>query len=401
MKGQRNMKFKIGFILLLLVSQLFFNGCGKREVEELAPLLGLGIDLGKEPGSYLVTYQFLLPRKSGEAGAEIQGQTISVESTTAREADEKISKIFSRKIFMGSLRVIVISEDVAKGGFLERMDFEQRFSEFRRLMFLVIAKGKAQDILNVDLRTGKLPVIYIKESLETAETISTFPAPNIGQFFTVISQENMSAVLPVIDSIESGEKGIEYKTEDNSIGEFQFEGAAVFRGDRMVDFLTDIETKGYMWLENKVVHRFLNTQDIVNSKISFSGQVLNAHTQYLVSDKDGKVKLQYKIKASIAVEEVKGLKKQLSPPEWVDLMEEAETIFAEAIRKECELAIQKEKELGLDFLKIGRHIEQYKPAYWKTVKDQWAQKIVDFPLSLTVEVKLDHSGMASSSPTVN
>ena len=85
----------------------------------------------------------------------------------------------------------------------------------------------------------------------------------------------------------------------------------------------------------------------------------------------------------------------------MDFLKGAEQKFAKVIEKECALSIQKEKQLGLDFLGIGRHLEQKNPAYWKTVKDQWEDKIADFPLSVNVEVTIHHSGMSSNSPTTN
>ena len=120
-----------------------------------------------------------------------------------------------------------------------------------------------------------------------------------------------------------------------------------------------------------------------------------------MKDKDGTIGLEYQIKTSIVVDEVMGLKEKLSETEWVDLMKGAEKSFAKVIQKECELSIKKERELGLDFLGIGRHIEQKNPVYWKTVKDQWEQKIADFPVSLNVQVTIHNSGMSSSSPTTN
>ena len=206
----------------------------------------------------------------------------------------------------------------------------------------------------------------------------------------------------MIERIKSGDEGIEYKTDGKEEAqEMQLQGAGVFRGDHLGGFLNDAETKGYMWLENQVKQRIINTTDTEEIKPNFSGQVLNSKTKYKVFNNDGTIGLQYQIKASIAVDEVMGLKEQLSETEWVDLMKGAEKSFAKVIQQECELSIKRERELGLDFLGIGRHIEQKNPKYWKTVKDQWEQKIPDFPVSLDVQVKINHSGMSSSSVTTN
>ena len=400
MKSNRGKELKIGFVLILIACILFLTGCwGKREVEELAPLIGIGFDPGQKPGTYLMTGQFSIPKKGEVTGADIDDRTFSVEASSAREAYEKISKILFRTPFMGSLKMIVIGEDVAKAGFKDIIDFPQRFSEFRRSMYLILAKGKAQSLLNMKRRIGALPVMFIQNNFET-ETTSSYPTVTLGHYLTVLGRKSTAPIIPLVKSVKSGEGGIEYKAEEKDRAEeIQIEGAGVFRGDRLADFLTDEETKGYMWLENQVKHRLINTVGVEESKVNLSGQVLKSTTKHKVEGKDGTIGLQYQIKVSLAVDEVMGLKEQLSETEWLALMKGAEKSFAKVIQQECEVSIQKERELGLDFLGIGRHIEQKNPAYWKTVKDQWEQKIADFPVFVNVQVKINNSGMSSSSPT--
>lgn len=394
----------IGLVLILILCILLLTGCwGKREVEELAPLIGIGFDLGQKPGTYLITQQFAKAKQGGASAVEVEDRTFSTEVSSSREAYEMVYKILNRIPFMGSLKVIVIGEDAAKAGFKDILDFAQRFSEFRRTMYLVLAKGKAQSLLNLKLRNGQLPAMSIKNHIEQGDNLSTFPTVRSGHYLTVLGTKSTAPIIPLVKSVKSGDGGIEYKADGKEEAEeIQLEGAGVLRGDHFVDFLTDEETKGYMWLENDVIHRLINTAGIEESEVNIGGQVLKSTTKYKVSDKDGTIGLQYQIKASIAVDEVMGLKKQLSETGWLDLMKEAEKStkeaeksFAKVIEKECELSIKKERELGLDFLGIGRHIEQKNPAYWKTVKDQWEQKIADFPVSLNVQVTIHHSGMSS------
>ncbi|MDP4125398.1 MAG: Ger(x)C family spore germination protein [Bacillota bacterium] len=393
---------KIGLVLILMACILFLDGCwDKVEVEELAPLVGVGIDLGQKPGTFLVTEQYALPKKGSTTGTDVEDWTYSMEVSSGREINEMTSKILNLQPFMGSLKVIVIGEDAAKAGFKDILDFAQRFSEFRRSMYLVLAKGKAQSLLNMKLRKGGIPAIFIKNNIEKGNTISSFPTVRLGHYLTVLGRKSTAPILPVVECIKPGDEGIEYKAEGDEAQELRLQGAGILRGDHLVDFLTDEETKGYMWLENQVKERLIRTSELEKSKISFSGQVINSKTKYKVNDNDGIIVLQYEINADIAVNEVMGLNEQLSDTEWVDLMKGAETIFAKVIQKECELSIKKERELGLDFLGIGRHIEERKPAFWKTVKDHWEEKVADFPVTVNVNVKIHHSGMSSSNITTN
>ncbi|EGW36081.1 Ger(x)C family spore germination protein [Desulfosporosinus sp. OT] len=401
MKIKGSQKRNLGLILSLIICLLSLSGCwGKTEVEELAPLIGVGLDLGKKPGTYLITQQLARPKQGGTTAAEVEDRTFSIEASSAREAYEEVYKISNRIPFMGSLKVIVIGEDAAKAGFNDILDFNQRYSEFRRSMFLVLVKGEAQSFLNLKLRNGQLPAMSIKNHMEQGENLSTFPTVRLGHYLTVLGTKSTAPIIPVVNSIKSGKGGIEYKDGKNG-EEIQIQGAGVLSGDRLVDFLTDKETKGYMWLENNVVHRLINTVGIGESGVNFGGQVLKSTTKYKVKDNDGTIELQYQVKASIAVDEVMGLKKQLSEAEWIDLMKVAEESFAKEIEEECLLSLKKQRELGIDFLGIGRHIEQRNSAYWKTVKEQWQEKIVDFPISLDVQVTIHHAGMSSGSAMTN
>jgi len=250
----------------------------------------------------------------------------------------------------------------------------------------------------VKLRNGEIPAMSIKSHIEQGDELSSFPTVRLGHYLTVLGRKSTAPIIPLVKSIKSGDVGIEYKAEGKDVAEeIQLEGAGVFRGDHLVDFLTDEETKGYMWLENNIVHRFIDTVGIEESKVNFSAHVINSKTKYKVANNNGKIELQYQIKTTIAVEEVLGQNEQLSQAEWVDLMKGAEKTFAKVIEKECKLSIAKEKGLDLDFLGIGRHIEERNPAYWKTVKDQWEEKIPDFPVSVNVEVVIHHSGMSNNS----
>lgn len=394
----RYKKGKMGLVTILVTGLLFLSGCwGKHEVEELAPLIGMGIDLGQKPGTYLITGQFLKPQKGGQSGSEVVDRTVSVEASSGREAFEKMYKVFYRTPFMGSLRVIVIGEDVAKAGFKDLLDFVQRYSDFRRSMYLVLAKGKAQSILNLKLRTGQIPAMRIKNHIEEGEELSGFPTVRLGHYLTVLGTKSTAPILPVIEGLKSGE-GVEYKTEGNDEAqEIRIQGAGVLRGTELVDFLTDEETKGYMWLENDVIRRFISTVELEREDVKFAGQVIRSSTKYKVVNNDGTTELQYHIKARIAVDEVLGLEKKLSELEWAELLKGAEQSFAKVIEKECMLAIQKEKALKLDFLGIGRHIEQKDSAYWKTIKENWEEEIKDFPISLNIQVIIKHSGISGSS----
>ncbi|SDG77241.1 spore germination protein KC [Desulfosporosinus hippei DSM 8344] len=394
-------KYMTGLMIICLFLILSISGCwGKREVEDLAPLMGIGFDLGEKPGTYLITQQYAKTKKGGNSGAETEERTLGAEASSVREAFDIVSKAAYRTPFMGSLKVIVIGEDVAKaGGFNNMLDFAQRFAEFRRSMYLVIARGKAEDVLNLKLRSEQLPALYIRSIIEGGNELSAFPMVRLGHYLTVLGTESTAPILPVVEAVKDGE-GIHYKAEkSDEAGEIRIEGAGVLNGDQLVDFLNDEETKGYMWLEDDVSNRLINTVDLKESNVKFSGQVLKSSTRYKVKTDGENFGLNYQVRTSIAIDEVLGLDRQLSGTDWIELVKEAEGSFAKVIQQECESAIKKQRELGFDFLGVGRHIEQRNPRYWKNLKERWKQEVSDFPVSFDIKVTVHNTGMSSSSAT--
>jgi germination protein, Ger(x)C family len=390
-------------VLLLVIMILPISGCwGKQEVESLGFIFGMGIDKGSKPGSYLVTYQIGLPKKAGEAGGGVKDYTISAEGLSMRETTENIFNTISREPFVGTVKIIVLGEDVAKEGINAVVDFFHRYYEFRRTTYLVLAKGKAKDLLNIKLRTNELVSLTLLDDIEKGDMASTFPTVRLGHYLTLLANVSSAPVIPLAFGITPGEENIEYVTKDEEKPEeLHFAGAGVFQGDKLKTLLSDEETKGFMWLHNEVKQRYLSAK-ISNEQdnLFISGRVIKTKTKSKLEKKDDKLGINYEIKITASLDEVSLEQIQRSPEEYLKAVTDASEAIKNMIMGECEAAIKKSRELGVDFLGIGRKIEQSKPKYWKEIKDQWQQLLPEFPVTVSVNFKWENGG-SSFNPPVN
>lgn len=390
-------RVKQGLILFLILSLLFIEGCwGKREVEQLAFVMALGVDLGEKPGDILLTYQIAQPKKGGQSGSDISDWTISTEVAHAPVSEEKVYEILNRHPFVGTTKILIIGEDLAKSGMNDALDAFQRFYQFRRTMFMLVAKGKAKDILNTKLRNEQLPALSLLGRIEQYKGVSTFPAIRIGHYLTVLAREGQAPIIPAVETLKPGEDGIDYKGQEaGKAEELRIEGAGAFRAGKLIDYLSDEETKGYMWLENDVGTRFIGTGEV--DGVSLTARVIGASAKYtVVQDKNG-ITFQYQVKVQATIEEIKGSQVPMSPDAWAAFIYDAQKEVEKAIQKECQAAIDKNKGVPLDFLGIGRHIEQKKPSLWKEVRNDWENVLKNLPVELKVQVTLEHGGVARNS----
>lgn len=391
------------FLLILSVLTLPLYGCwGKREVEQLGLVFGVGIDTGSQPGSYLVTYQIALPKKSGEGGGGTQSYTISAEGKSMRETSEKMFNTSDRQLFIGTVKVIVLGDSVAREGINSILDFFQRFYEFRRTTYLVLAKGKAKDLLNIELRTEKLVSLKLLADIDDEDMASAFPKVRLGHYLTVLGTGSTAPIIPIAFGITSGEEGIEYESKGGKEPEeIHFAGAGVFRGDRLVSTLTDEETKGYMWLQNEVKQRYLSAElDGEQNNFFVTGRIVNSKTNWKLEEKNGELGINFEVKSTADLDEFSGEQIQRSPEEWFKTAGSITiSTFKKLIKDECEAALKKSKELELDFLGIGRKIEQKNPKYWNEIKDQWQQLLTDIPVKVNVVIKPQNAGASFNPPT--
>ncbi|HVJ50717.1 Ger(x)C family spore germination protein [Desulfitobacterium sp.] len=389
---------KRGLILFLIFSLFFLEGCwGKKEVDQLAFVIGIGLDQGKKPGDIIFTFQIAQPKKGGQSGSEINNWILSTEVTHAPLSEEKVFEILNRYPFVGTTKILVIGEELAKSGINSVIDSFQRYYQFRRTMYMIVAKGKAKDILNTKLRNDQLPALSLLGRIEENKAVSSFPVTRIGHYLTLLSREGQAPIIPVVDRLQPGEGGIDYKgSEGGEAEELLLEGAGVFRVGKLVSYLTDQESKGYLWLENEVGTRFISTEEM--NGISVTAKVIRSKSNYSVTQDEKGPRFNYQLKVIVAMTEVMGSQPPMSPEKWAAFTGDAEKLVAQAIEKECQAAINKDKEIPNDFLGIGRHIEQKNPSLWKEVRNNWEKTLQDLPVDLDVEVTIEHSGVDRNTP---
>nr|WP_250637743.1 Ger(x)C family spore germination protein [Paenibacillus polymyxa] len=249
-------------LLLTLLVPMLLSGCWERqELNEMAFVLGMGLD--KAESGYKVTLQVVIPSAiasqaaggTGGAGVPVIVSTFTV--PTIYEAQRKYSLESARAGYYGHIRILVIGEELARAGISEALDMMKRSREPRNDYYAMVAKDTtAEDVLKVLTPLERLPASKLYNSLDKSyKTSGKTVAVSLNQFIEDLLYEGKNPVLTGVKmsgSVSEGEK--KSNVEDSSpTAKLQYSNIAVFRKDKMIGWLSDNETIGYNYITNNVV----------------------------------------------------------------------------------------------------------------------------------------------------
>jgi len=219
--------------LLVVCCILILSGCwDRREIEERTSVVALAVD--KHEQGIQVTIQVPIPIKivgSGGGGGGDGGQgavqlfTSSGQDLT--DAFKNVQKQLNNELDLGQMQLVVISEALARDGLEDITDALQRMHQVRRRLWPVVVEGKAEKALVVGPQLEQIPAFYLIDMLQNDVKQKRLFDFNLGTFLSELMDEAENPVLNL------------YRVTDKTI---DWNGLALFRGDRMVGQLGEAES---------------------------------------------------------------------------------------------------------------------------------------------------------------
>ncbi|CAG7627367.1 Spore germination protein A3 [Paenibacillus solanacearum] len=253
------------FVFLPFVGILLTGCWDRQEIEERAIVLGIGIDDAGEgaakeeneisflhgtipppkTGLLRVTVQIAVPGRiplgpggggggGGEGGGGGQNTVWVVNGVgyTLNDAINNLQQRISPPLFFGHLRIIVISENVAQKGITNLNDFFHRNPDIRRMNWMFICKGYAEELMKASPQLERVPTLYLMNTMDQSVKMGRFPNDFLGIFWSASSAKGREGYLPYIT----------LKPEDT----VELSGLAFFRDDKMVGTTKPLEITMYM-----------------------------------------------------------------------------------------------------------------------------------------------------------
>jgi spore germination protein KC len=380
------------FIVVITFS-LFLTGCwGSNEIDTLAINVAIGID--KDGDKCKITSQIINPRviAVGENANESPVIIFEKEGTDLDEAILKMTSKSSRKLFNLHLRMLVISEEAAKHGIKNIIEYFFRNNEYRTDFYIVIAKdATARDILKVLSPTELIPAIDMYESLElSGEREATTKPVKIIELANAIISEGKNPTLTGIKIDEEEEiipDSIEELQKSSNIKKLAHYGIGVLKEDKLIGWLNEEESKGFNYITGNVYRAVIHSHCEGGSRIAY--QIIKLDSKITADLIDGKPVINVKLNVLANIRNIFGELDVTDVKNIKVLVEEAE----KRIKNICEDTLNKvQNEFKTDIFGFGEVIYRKYPKLWKELKDDWDSKFSDLDVYVDVNVKINQLG---------
>lgn len=353
-------------------------GCWDRvEINDIAIVTAIGVDL-VEGDKLRLSLQVAVPSKLGSTGGGAGGSSekgsiiISETGATISEAYRNIQGKLPRRIFFSQSRVLLIGEDLAKQGVYHIIDFHTRYAEPRINSFIMFTKGKASKVINSMPKFENISAEEMKELAKLNVGLKIY----VRDFLNMLLTDGLEPLAP-----QFGLKPLEVDTNNKSEETQALNGIAVFKKDKLVGWMDEVETRGLLWLRNEI------KTGIITIKVpkekgggNISMEIIRANTKIVPMLKQGELKIKVNMVSEMSVIE------NDSPLNLADtkVIEDIQKGIEEEIRNRIQMIVDKaQKEYQSDIFGFGQSVYKKYPREWNTnYKNNWDEKFAQLDVKI-------------------
>ncbi|PJI06665.1 MULTISPECIES: Ger(x)C family spore germination protein [Clostridium] len=368
---------------LIIVFSLLQTGCwNAREINELAFVLSVGID--KTDDGFKVTAQIASPEtysktSSGSGTGKAKPfWIVSSKGKTVFEAIRNMAAKSSRRIFWSHIKIILIGEQLARSNTLEIFDFFTRNPELRLRTLVAVTPGEAEKVLEIEPVMEKDPAISLEKIIETNNLT--------GKSYSIMLKDFLEDCIdPYVSPVTS--RIIVDKS--NSQTAVKTSGAYVFKGTKLYNPLNEEETRGLLWIKNKMNGSIMVvscpydhqpvTLEIKSAKSSIKSYVKNGVPHFTI-----------KVKVSAIITE-QGCSTNFNDQKK---LRELERALEMSISSDMQYTVAASKDMQIDFLGLSRILHTQHKNEWHQISSKWDKLFEKSDTNLVVKVDINHVSLA-------
>ncbi|WP_044478172.1 Ger(x)C family spore germination protein [Paenibacillus antibioticophila] len=386
-----------GFMLILLLPALLSGCWERRELNELAFVLGYGLD--KEGDQYKVTMQVVVPAEIATTTSKGGGTPVTVyefKVPTVFEALHKFTLMSSRSSYLGHIRVLVLGEELARAGIGPVLDVITRSREPRTDFFIIVARdAKASQVLRILTPLDKLPANRLFYSLQTSSESTARTSPvTIDKLIARLVAEGRNVALSSVEivgdrSVNGSVKNLESTVPKASL---KIHGLAVFKKDKLIGWLNEEETIGYNYIMGEVKSSAGPVKGEDGKPIVM--EALRTSTKRKVKIIDGEPNIYISVRATVNIQASQSTDKLDDDQVIRELEKKAEERIIYLMENAADQIIEK---YNSDILGFGQLIYQSHPKVWEKLKEQKENYLKTLPVHYQASVHINRIGLIDKS----
>jgi spore germination protein KC len=382
----------VAVAILLISFSVFVSGCWDyHRLRKLAIVSGVGFDIDPATGEHLVTYQTIIPSKvkgsTASSSGEQTGGGISpavqldhIKGNTWSEPFRNYATQGTRTLFFPHNQIDILGKEVAKQGVYPLIEYILRFTQSRPNRLVVVAQDKASDILAARAGMEVIPAMGIADEVKLSAEFSKYPAISILEFANRLMSKTTAPILPIISIFE------ETGPDGKKVNKVHVTGTAVFKGDKMVGELNEQESRGMLWVIDKIKKGFV-VVDAPDGSGKASLAITQAKSKIIPELTDEKITI------NIVIEEQSDLTEYNGSRNLDDiLLKQIEESQAEAIQKEVMAALNRSFALNADVFGFGEAVHRKYKKDWPDLEARWDEIYPGLDVVIQVKTHVNQTG---------
>ena len=245
--------------LTILFIILLTSGCWNyRELNEFAIVTGMAVDYQED--KYQLS--FLIANGNKNESEQAKTSILTGKGITIYDAFKDISLMSPKELYISHLSVVIISEDVAKKGINNLLDYLLRDPQSHQNFYMVIAKdSKAQDILSILSPLSDYPSQNITSNVATSEKLQgKISDASFNLFITKYFEKGFEPIMNSIIIVGNEQKGqtIESQEKPKQDAYTKLDTIALFKDDKLISWSTKEESIGIDMILGEVETLYFN-----------------------------------------------------------------------------------------------------------------------------------------------
>lgn len=378
-------KYFILVSMMIIIPLFFFTSCwSNHEINELLLINTFGIDKLNE--EFVITVQVVKPGQLTSKSKKMPSSTITYveKGDTLLGAFKKISSKVPRKVYTSHLKLILIGEDFAREGISEVMDILLREHQLRANFNIAIVKNYSANYLLEKLNAYEsVDALRIEDTLLLSEnTWSPISNFTLYPFLNSLLKDGIELTLPGVQLIVEETSKV---STDSSLPSILVSTMCVFKGDKLVGWLTEHESIGLSYITNSIKESFLN---VTYDNVLFSIDFYKTKTKIKFSSGKDELHFHVDIKCRGSINDVNHSVDWKEPDIYRVLENNCNRkikVFTTDVLSKAQLYYES------DIFGFGEYVHKRDNSYWQKVKNNWSEVFRDLKVHVNVETKIDRS----------
>lgn len=247
------MKKAIKLCLILLLPFLLTGCYNYRELNNLGLTVAVGIS--KSDDKFLLTAEVLNTEKtSSDEENDTSYAIFKTSGQTIQEAFRDVVNVYSKRLYINHMQILVIDEELAKDSLNDIIDFFFRDPESRKQFLVLITSDNIEDILSSKTLLNNINATDIKEKIQTNyKYLGTTEEKAFGVLISDYINPYKDITIPIIKL--NDDEGLELSD------------TAIFKNNKLVGHINAQDTLFLNMLNNDIDNTIF-TMDNGDKKIS-------------------------------------------------------------------------------------------------------------------------------------